>query len=78
MGLDLGEFEAAAVRPGGICWWRLLDFTDDQRAKLDEVLFRRPDIASSSIARVLKAWGYAVSGQSLRRHRARECGCGKS
>ena len=74
MTVDVAEFEGEAW-PGPRCWWTARDFTPEQRAKLEEVLFRRPDISASTITRVIRSWDIKVDPQAVRRHRKHECLC---
>ena len=50
---------------------RLLETMDaDVRAKIEELL-GNPNVVTSSLAQVLRKWGYEVSYSSLTRHRRR-------
>jgi hypothetical protein len=73
--LDVSEFETVPRAFQGIrCWWVLRPFTAEQRAKLEHVLFERPDITANAIAKVIADWGYGeISDQTIRRHRTRKC-----
>lgn len=48
---------------------------DSDRADLDLAL-ADPSITHAAIVRALRARGCAISEQTIRRHRRRECSCG--
>ena len=77
MGLDLGEFEEAKRTGGVTCWWKTTEFSEEQRAKLAEVLDHRPDIKTASIHRVISSWDFQLSEGAVRHHRIRGCRCPK-
>lgn len=67
--VDVSEFKDAERRNGSACWWHTLDFSPEQRKKLEYVLIQRPDITSAAIARVMKQWEFEVNEQAVRNHR---------
>jgi hypothetical protein len=73
--VDVGEFEAENKKRVPTCWFAVLPFTDEQRAKLDVVLDGRPDIKHATISRVLKKWNFTIDDGTVARHRRRGCSC---
>jgi hypothetical protein len=51
-------------------------FPAEERAELDEAL-ADPSIEGSTLGKVLKARGYKISDEAVRRHRRGECACGE-
>lgn len=49
----------------------------EDRSDLEQALANR-SIASSAIDRALRKHGYSVSGNMVRRHRRKDCSCGKN
>jgi len=75
--VDVSEFEAQRRSTGTRCWYVTLPFTAEQRAKVDEVLWNRPDIKTAAIARVISSWGpeFRRKVETVRKHRERQCSC---
>jgi hypothetical protein len=74
--IDLSEFVDAEFRKGPACWRESLPLTDEQEAKITAAL-DEPTITSVAIAKVLRAWGYELTGTTVARHRRGACGCGR-
>jgi len=70
--MDEFELEQQNVKAGNPGWWETVipQLTDDQRASLDRALHNRA-IGHSTIATVLKRWGYPVSYQQVGHFRRR-------
>lgn len=73
---DLSEFEAANSRAGALCAVprESAKMTPEQRAKFTAALSSET-IQAVAIAKVLKAWGFTMSGDAIRRHRRKACSC---
>ena len=75
---DISAFVAAERGNGMGCWWRSRDFSDEQRALLNHVMFETR-ITAEAISRVLRdEWKIDVGAQSVRNHRAGTCRCKKT
>jgi hypothetical protein len=75
---DLSEFMDEPRKRGGVpCWWRRLDFTDEQREKLEAAL-TTPEVSSPKISKVLSSWGTPVCSGSVHKHRTGGCACRRS
>jgi len=70
--MDEFELEQQRLRVGTAGWWEKVipQLDDEQRASLDRAL-HNPDIGHSTIATVLKRWGYQVSYQQVGHFRRR-------
>lgn len=75
--VDLTEFEEANAHRRQQCWFVILPFTDEQRAKLELVCDHRPDMKHKAIAMVLENWKFRVDEGSVSHHRNRGCKCPK-
>ena len=74
---DLSEFLDEPRKRGGVpCWFHRIDFTDDQREKL-EGAFAVKEISSPKISGVIASWGYQVCSGSVHKHRTGGCACGR-
>jgi hypothetical protein len=73
--MDLSEFYEDKLRP---CLFSRVtkDLNKDDLAKLDAAL-EEAEIAVSSIDRWLQKHGIKISNATIRRHRKKECDCGK-
>ena len=75
---DISAFVAAERGNGNRCWWRAHDFSDEQRALLDHVMFDTR-ITAEAIGRVMREeWKIDVGAQSIRNHRSGDCRCKKT
>lgn len=72
--VDLSEFVAAARPTGYGCWYSTIEFTPEQRAKIDAALGDQ-SIPNTAIARVLTNWGYRKGDAAVRNHRIGSCSC---
>jgi hypothetical protein len=73
---DLTEFFDAADRGGVHCWYSRVNFTQEQRERLDAAL-SSPNISNATIAKVLSSWGKEGCGVgAVRNHRVSRCACG--
>jgi hypothetical protein len=69
------QAEKQAPRHGNPSWFEIYtaQMTDEQREGLIEAL-RDPTIKHATIARVMKGWGYEVSGNSVGHWRRQNVG----
>lgn len=51
--------------------------TRQEKAKLEAAL-ADPEIAGSTIARVVRGWGHQIEDQTIRHHRRGDCRCPRS
>lgn len=72
--LDLSEFvKETKIRQKG-CSVSRLELTEEQNTKFTAAM-EEPAITGEAISRVLKSWGFSVSGDTLQRHRRGVCSC---
>ncbi len=75
---DLSEFVAqnrSGCKPCVV--GAALGLLDDERRRSLAAALEAPDIKHTAIAKVLARWGMPASDQSVGRHRAGECCCGR-
>lgn len=71
---DLSEFMSETLIRKKGCSVSALDLSDEQKAKIDAAL-AEPSITGEAISRVLKSWGVKISGNTIQRHRKKQCSC---
>lgn len=71
---DLSEFtkESKPHRIG--CAVSRLDLSSEQNEKVLAAL-GEPSITGEAIAKVLRTWGFQISGDTVTRHRSKKCSC---
>jgi hypothetical protein len=68
--------EAAKVRKGPLCRYRLLTLAESDKAALDEALARK-DITGKAIEKWLADKGIDWRQFNVNRHRRQDCGCSR-